>query len=124
MITWAAPASTKRQVMPNILCSNDLLQKDENLDVFVNRQLKELMTKVTNFDLIKREKTTFGGKEAVVLQFTMKPQAVLLKQQQVYFLPDAKGKKVSTVVATAGERDFADLEKTFDSIFASVSWNK
>lgn len=124
MITWVAPASTKRQVMPNILCSNDFLQKDENLDVFVNRQLKELMTKVTNFDLIQREKTTFGGNQAVVLQFTMKPQTVLLKQQQVYFLPDPKGKKVCTVVATAAERDFADLEKTFASIFASVSWNK
>lgn len=123
MITWVAPNNGKREVLPNILCSKDEMGKDENLDVFVNRQLKELMTKVENFDLIKREKAEFGGKPAVVLQFCMKPQETLLQQQQVFFQTSARSKTVHTVVATASNRDFADLAKTFKAIFESVSWN-
>lgn len=123
MITWVAPNNGKREVLPNILCSKDEMGKDENLDTFVNRQLKELMTKVENFDLIKREKTTFGGKPAVSLQFRMKPQETLLQQQQVYFQTDLRSKTAHTVVATAADRDFADLQNTFEDIFNSISWN-
>lgn len=123
MITWVAPNNGKRTVMPNILCSKDVMGKDDNLGTFVNGQLKELMTKVENFDLIKRENGTFGGKPAVILQFSMRPQGTMLQQQQVFFQSDPRSKVVNTVVATAAQSDFGDLEKTFTSIFDSVSWN-
>ena len=122
MITWVAPNNGKREVLPNILCSKDVLGKGETLDSFVNRQLKELMNKVQNFDLVKRENGEFGGKPAVILQFCMKPQETMLQQQQVFFQTKPTSKVVNTVVATAAKRDFADLEKTFNAIFGSVSW--
>lgn len=123
MITWVAPNNGKRAVSPNILCSKDVMGKDDNLGTFVNGQLKELMTKVENFDLIKRENGTFGGKPAVILQFSMKPQGVMLQQQQVFFLSNPRSKVVNTVVATAAQSDFAELENTFNAIMNSVSWN-
>lgn len=122
MITWVAPHDGKRQVAPNILCSKDQLKQGEDLDAFVNRQLKELMTKVKNFDLEKRENADFGGKPAVVLEFSMNPQGVPLKQRQVFFLSHSNTRIVNTVVATAAKTDFPALEKSFKSIFESVSW--
>ncbi len=122
MITWVAPNDGKRKVLPNILCSKDKMKKDEDLDTFVNRQLKELMTKVQNFDLEKREKAVFGGKDAVVLEFCMKPQETMLKQRQIFFRTSPNDLTVSTVVATAAKADFAGLEPTFKSIFDSVAW--
>ena len=123
MITWVAPNDGRRKVLPNILCSKDVMKNGEDLDTFVNRQLKELMTKVKNFKLVKRENALFGGKPAVVLQFCMKPQETMLKQHQVFFVANPKSTTVNTVVATSAEGDFAEFEATFNSILGSVSWN-
>ena len=46
MITWVAPPSPKYKVMPNLLCSRGDLWPGEDLDAFVNRQLKDLMMQV------------------------------------------------------------------------------
>lgn len=122
MITWVAPDNGKRKVLPNILCSRDTLKTGEDLGAYVNRQLKELMNKVQNFDLGTREDAMFGGKPAVVLDFTMKPQGVTLRQKQIFFQPVTGDAGVATVVATAAKSDFDGLAKTFDDIFKSVSW--
>lgn len=122
MITWVAPDNGKRKVLPNILCSRDTLKEGEDLGAYVNRQLKELMNKVQNFDLGTREDTTFGGKPAVMLDFTMKPQGMTLRQRQVFFQPEDGKPGVSTVVATAAKSDFDAFSTTFDDIFNSVSW--
>lgn len=123
MVTWAAPQSAARKVAPNILCSQDTLKPDEDLDGFVNRQLGELMSKVKDFNLIARQAETFGGRPAVLLDFRMNPQGVMLQQRQFFFLSPANPRVVRTVVATCARSDFAALEKTFASILKSVSWN-
>jgi hypothetical protein len=123
MITWVAPHSPARKVAPNVLCSQDMLKPDEDLDGFVNRQLKELITKVQDFDLVSRKATDFGGRPAVMLDFRMKPQGVTLQQRQVFFQSPSNPRNVRTVVVTAARSDFAALEKTFESILKSASWN-
>lgn len=123
MITWVAPPSPKYKVLPNLLCSRGELQPDEALDAFVNRQLKELMAQVKNFDLISRQNVEFGDRPAVELVFAMKPQSVMLQQRQIFFQVDPEKPAVNTVVATAAKEDFAELAPIFESIFQSVSWN-
>ena len=124
MITWVAPAVGKRVVSPNILVSKDRLKAGETLDTFVNRQLTELLTKVRNFELIRRDATEFGGIPAVVVEFSMNPHGVPLHQRQIFFMSGLVPDQVSTVVATAAKADFAGLEPVFRSILESVSWNR
>ena len=125
MITWVAPNTGKYTVLPNILCSKGELEKNEDLDKFVNRQLKELMTKVENFNLIHRKEVNFGNVKAVELMFFMKPQGVVLQQKQVFFIPHNEQNKIAhTVVATAAKKDFPNVAKSFEEILSSVKWSK
>ena len=123
MITWVAPPSPKYKVMPNLLCSRGELWPGETLDSFVNRQLKDLMAQVKNFDLISRQNVEFGERPAVELVFSMKPQAVMLKQRQLFFQPEPGGGTVHTVVVTAAKENFDELAPAFDGILDSVVWN-
>lgn len=123
MITWVAPAAPGYKVLPNLLCSRGELQPGENLGSFVNRQLKELMGQVKNFDLISRQDVEFGGRPAVELVFAMKPQSVMLQQRQLFFQVDLGKPLVNTVVATAARDNFEELAPVFESILRSVTWN-
>ena len=123
MITWVAPPSAGYKVLPNLLCSRGEIHDTEDLDKFVNRQLKELMGKVKNFELISRQNTLFGGVPAVELSFRMRPQGVMLQQRQIFFRTDLNSRTAHTVVLTAAQEDFAKLAPTFDRILNSVSWN-
>lgn len=123
MITWVAPPRPGYKVLPNLLCSRGALQPGEDLNKFVNRQLKELMGQVKNFDLISRQETLFGGVPAVELSFRMRPQNVTLQQRQIFFQRDPAGVDVQTLVMTAAREDFESLAPVFAQILASVSWN-
>ena len=123
MITWVAPAAPGYKVLPNLLCSRGELQSGETLDGFVNRQLKELMGQVKNFDLISRLNVEFGGRPAVELIFAMKPQSVTLKQRQLFFQVDPARPLVNTVVATAARENYDELAPVFEGIIQSVTWN-
>lgn len=123
MITWVAPPSPKYKVLPNILCSSAQIQGAEDLDKFVNRQLKELMGQVKNFDLISRQKTMFGGVPAVELVFCMRPQGIMLQQRQIFFCPDLNDRTVYTVVATSAREDSETMAPVFEQILSSISWN-
>mgnify|MGYP003622354348 CR=1 FL=1 len=123
MITWVAPPKPSYKVLPNLLCSRGELQPGENLGSFVNRQLKELMGQVKNFDLISRQDVEFGGRPAVELVFAMKPQSVMLQQRQLFFQVDSGKPLVNTVVATAARDNFEELAPVFESILQSVTWN-
>lgn len=123
MITWVAPVSAGYKVLPNLLCSKGEMHASEDLDRYVNRQLKELMGKVKNFDLVSRQNTTFGGVPAVELVFRMRPQGIMLQQRQIFFRTDISSNSVYTVVVTAAKDDFDKLAPTFDDILNSVSWN-
>ena len=118
-----APAAPGYKVLPNLLCSRGELQSGETLDGFVNRQLKELMGQVKNFDLISRQDVEFGGRPAVELVFAMKPQSVMLQQRQLFFQVDRDKPLVNTVVATAARDNFEELAPVFESILRSVTWN-
>lgn len=122
MITWVAPPRPGYKVLPNLLCSKGEMQAGEDLDRFVNRQLKELMGQVKNFDLISRQQTKFGGVPAVELSFCMRPQGVMLQQQQIFFQTDLKSQLVHTVVLTAARENFETLKPVFDEILGSISW--
>lgn len=121
MITWAAPQKNYK-ILPNLLCSKGEMLKGEDVDKFVNRQLKELMAKVKNFDLISRKNALFGGRPAVELEFTMRPQGILLKQRQIFFQTDPSSAIVHTVVLTSAKDDFDKLAPNFEEILSSVSW--
>lgn len=123
MITWVAPPQPGYKVLPNLLCSKGELQRGEDLDKFVNRQLKELMGQVKNFDLVSRRNVMFGGRPAVELVFRMRPQNVMLQQRQIFFQADPAGPGVQTVVATAAREDFDALAPVFEQMLNSVSWN-
>ncbi|RMC33183.1 DcrB-related protein [Paracoccus alkanivorans] len=122
MITWVAPPSAGYKVMPNVLCSKGEIYDTEDLDKYVNRQLKELMGKVKNFDLISRQNTTLGRVPAVELSFCMRPQGIMLQQRQIFFRTSLGERIVHTVVFTAARDDFDKLAPTFDTILNSVSW--
>lgn len=124
MITWVAPPSPRYKVMPNLLCSRSDLQPGEDLDRFVNRQLKDLMGQVKQFELISRQNTLFGGRPAVELMFSMRPQGVMLQQRQLFFQTDPSRPGVQTVVFTAARDDFSKLAPTFEQILTSVSWQR
>ena len=125
MITWTAPNTGKYSILPNILCSKGELEKGEDLDKFVNRQLKELMTKVKSFDLIHRKEVKFGDIKSIELMFSMKPQGAVLQQRQIFFIPEREEQKIAhTVVVTAAKQDFLKLEASFDEILSSVKWMK
>lgn len=123
MITWVAPPSPKYKVTPNLLCSHGMLGPGENLGSFVNRQLRELMSQVKNFELISRQDINFSGHPAVELVFGMKPQAVVLKQRQLFFHIGPDSHVVHTVVFTAAKENFDELSPVFETILESVSWN-
>ncbi|MFO1138659.1 MAG: DcrB-related protein [Paracoccus sp. (in: a-proteobacteria)] len=123
MITWVAPPSPKYKVMPNLLCSRGDLWPGEDLDAFVNRQLKDLMMQVKSFDLISRQNVRFADRPAVELVFCMKPQTVTLKQRQLFFQTDPAGPAVQTVVVTAAKENFDELAPVFDGILESAVWN-
>lgn len=123
MITWVAPPRPGYKVLPNLLCSKGELQRGEDLDKFVNRQLKELMGQVKNFDLVSRQNTLFGGVPAVELVFRMRPQNVTLQQRQIFFQKDPGRADVQTVVVTAAREDFEAMAPEFAKMLASVSWN-
>lgn len=123
MITWVAPPLPKYKVMPNLLCSRGDLMPDEDLDGFVNRQLKSLMSQVKNFDLASRQNIEFGGLPAVELVFCMKPQSITLKQRQVFFRVDPESLGVNTIVATAARENYDELAPLFANILQSVVWN-
>lgn len=122
MITWVAPPQPGYKVLPNLLCSKGELQPGEDLDRFVNRQLKELMGQVKNFDLISRQGILFGGVPAVELNFRMRPQNVMLQQRQIFFQADPAGPGVQTVVLTAAREDFDALAPVFSQVLNSVAW--
>ncbi len=124
MITWVAPPKPSYKVLPNLLCAKGELQNGEDLDKFVNRQLKELMGRVKNFDLISRQQTKFGGVPAVELSFTMRPQGVMLQQKQLFFQTDLNSPIVQTVVLTAARENFEELTPVFEEILNSVSWKR
>ncbi|MFD1794912.1 DUF1795 domain-containing protein [Paracoccus aurantiacus] len=124
MITWVAPPKPSYKVLPNLLCSKGEMQGNEDLDKFVNRQLKELMGQVKNFDLLSRQQTTFGGVPAVELSFCMRPQGVMLQQQQIFFQTDIDSRIVQTVVVTAARENFEEVKPVFDEILNSVSWTR
>lgn len=123
MFSWVAPPSPEYKVLPNVLCSAGDLQTGEDLGRFVNRQLKELMAQVRNFDLISRQDTLLGGVPAVELLFRMRPQTVMLQQRQLFFRIDPDLDKVNTMVFTAAADDFDKLASVFSEIMNSVSWN-
>lgn len=123
MITWVAPQQAGGKVLPNLLCSKGEKQAGEDLDGFVNRQLKELMGKVKNFELISRHNTTFGGLPAVELNFAMRPQGIMLQQRQVFFSAGPDDRIIHTVVVTAAREDFPRMEPLFQQMLSSVSWN-
>ena len=123
MITWVAPPSPKFKVMPNLLCSHGVLGPGENLDSFVNRQLRDLMAQVKNFELVIRQNVEFGDHPAVELVFCMKPQAVVLKQRQLFFHADPDSRIVHTVVVTAAKENFDELSVVFEGILESITWN-
>ena len=109
--------------MPNLLCSRGDLWPGEDLDAFVNRQLKDLMMQVKSFDLISRQNVRFADRPAVELVFCMKPQTVTLKQRQLFFQTDPAGPAVQTVVVTAAKENFDELAPVFDGILESAVWN-
>ncbi|MFV0408832.1 MAG: DcrB-related protein [Paracoccus sp. (in: a-proteobacteria)] len=123
MITWVAPPAPGYKVLPNLLCSKGDMHPGEDLDKFVNRQLKELMAQVRNFDLISRQNTLFGGLPAVELLFRMRPQNVMLQQRQLFFQTNPQSGTANTVVFTAAADDFDKLAPLFGQIMNSVSWN-
>lgn len=123
MITWVAPPAQAWKVLPNLLCSKGEMLAGESLGTFVNRQLKELMNQVKNFDLISRQDTLFGGVPAVEIVFSIKPQNIMLKQKQIFFIPDQSKSIAHTVVFTAAKEDYAKLEGAFSQISNSISWN-
>lgn len=123
MVTWVAPPQPGYKVLPNLLCSRGELQRGEDLDKFVNRQLKELMGQVKNFDLVSRQGTLFGGLPAIELVFRMRPQSVTLQQRQIFFQSDPTSAEVQTVVVTAAREDFDKMAPIFSQMLASVSWN-
>lgn len=123
MITWVAPPRAGYKVLPNLLCSKGEMQPGEDLDKYVNRQLKELMGQVKNFDLISRQQVSFAGVPAVELSFRMRPQGVMLQQKQIFFQTDLNSQMAYTVVVTAARENFEELQPMFDEILNSVSWN-
>lgn len=123
MITWVAPPSPKYKVVPNLLCSHGPLGPSENLDSFVNRQLRELMSQVKNFELVSRQSIDFSDHQAVELVFCMKPQAVVLKQRQLFFHTHPESQIVHTVVVTAAKENFDELSAVFEGILKSITWN-
>lgn len=123
MITWVAPPSPKYKVVPNLLCSHGPLGPSENLDSFVNRQLRELMSQVKNFELVSRQSIDFSDHQAVELVFCMKPQAVVLKQRQLFFHTHPESQIVHTVVVTAAKENFDELSAVFEGILEFITWN-
>ena len=123
MITWVAPPSPKHKVTPNLLCSHGVLGPGENLDSFVNRQLRDLMAQVKNFELVSRQNVDFSDHPAVELVFCMKPQAVVLKQRQLFFHTHPDSHAVHTVVVTAAKENFDELSAVFEGILESITWN-
>lgn len=124
MITWVAPPAPGLKVLPNLLCSKGEMQPDETLEKFVNRQLKELMAQVKTFDLVSRQSVLFGGRPAVELAFTMRPQDVTLKQKQLFFQADQQKNIANTVVLTAAADDFDSFAPVFQQILTSVRWQE
>ena len=123
MITWVAPPSPRYKVLPNVLISKSRMLPAEDLPAFVNRQLKELMSKVGHFELLRRGDTELSGRPAVELVFSMKPQNILLMQRQIFFNSPGEAHMVHTVVATSAKDDWPTLESDFDGIFRSLNWN-
>lgn len=94
-----------------------------SLGSFVNRQLRDLMAQVKNFELVSRQDIDFSDHPAVELVFCMKPQAVVLKQRQLFFHTHPDSHTVHTVVVTAAKENFDELSPVFESILESITWN-
>jgi len=122
MIAWSAPQMAGRAVTPNMLIAYDMRQKGEDLEAYVNRQLKKLMGKANKFQLDLRRDAVLAAKPAIELLFQWDSGNGMLKQRQLYsLLPDGR---VMTVVNTALASDFDRCEPQFQAIMQSFGWNQ
>jgi hypothetical protein len=122
MVIWSAPPIAGQQVTPNIVIAYDTLGVGEDLAEFVNRQLKQLMTKGKSFHLDVRRDTLLDARAAVELVFRWDSGTGMLKQRQIYSsLPD---RRVVTFVHTAGGADFDRADPQFAEIQKTFRWHQ
>ncbi len=120
MISFVAPPSPGQKIYPNILVGKDTLQRNETLDRYVNRQLKDVFTKLPDFELLRREKGVVQGRDAVDLIFELSMEGNSVRQRQLYFVSNEGKKRVSNIVITASEYDFNTMKEKFNSIIGSL----
>ena len=122
MIAWSAPQSPGRAVAPNVLIAYDTPRNGETLAAYVDRQLRDLMSKAKKFQLDLRRDTELQGRKAVELLFQWDTGTALLKQRQIYsLLPDGR---TLTLVNTATSAEFEQIEPQFSAIYNSFGWNE
>jgi hypothetical protein len=122
MIAWSAPPVSGRAITPNMVITYDLVQPEETLASYVNRQLQELMARIKTFQLDLRRDVTLAAKPAIELHFQWDSGNGMLKQQGIYsLLPDGR---VMALVNTAAASDFYRFEPQFQAILQSFGWNQ
>jgi hypothetical protein len=122
MIVWSAPPQPGQAATPNVLVAYDALAEGEDLSHYVGRQLKELMSKGSNFHLDLRRDTVLDSQPAVELVFEWDTSSARLKQRQIYSLL-ADG-RVMTFVNTAAAADFVRAESEFQQVARSFGWSE
>ncbi len=122
MVAWSARPTPGHAVAPNILIAYDALPEGDDLPAYVNRQLKELMTKARKFQLDLRQDILLSHKPAIELVFHWDMGNGLLKQRQIYSM--LSDRRVVTWVNTAAADEFEQHEPLFTSMRNSFSWNE
>jgi hypothetical protein len=120
MIAWSAPRGPGKQVVPNVMVAYDQPRSEEDLGVYVNRQLKDLMARAQKFQLETRRDVALAGRPAVELVFQWDTGSGMIKQRQIYsMLPDGRS---ITIVNTARTPEFPAAETKFLEMLNSFGW--
>ena len=102
----------------NLVMTRDVLNPNEDIRAYSDRQLVEMAKRITSFTLRKRHEFEINNLPVAEIQFGWRGDSGPL-EQRIAFISVGQG-KIVTLTATMPKDDLQKLNPIFDRIFASI----
>lgn len=117
VVAFAVPSQAGPSAS-NVVVTRDTLRPGEAIVGYADRQLAELAKRLEAFQLLYRKDVAVAGLPGTELRFLWKGRAGDLDQRLM--MVATRRRAVLNFTATAPRAQAAELQPTFDRIFASV----
>ena len=116
---FSAPKDNKA-IVPNIVITIDHLQNNETLESYTDRQLVEIVKRLNNFKLLKKNSYNLDYLKGIEINYTWTSSNGSLFQKLVLLLN--REDEITNFTVTTSENDYSEYESIFDDILRSVKF--